>query len=306
MQTRFTRNVFIAVLVAISTTLAWPAIVSRLTTFTDGTVLFASDLNGEFNNLVNNMNALDNDNIAPGANIAASKLSPSLAGAGISRDGGTGVLSVNTDNASLEVSSDVVQVKDNGITAAKIAQSGALTVIGNPTNATANVQDIAAATDGDVLRRSGTTVGFGQIARTGLPAVGQQVAGSSGAYTLTGGSGFFDISNGTLTITTTGRPVWIGYMNAAASGSGFVSCSRPSNTMNCQIKFRRAGTQISIYDLGAASNGSTVVSTNIPCSAYQMLDVVVAGTYTYTSQAAIGTTDTTMVVNGCKLFAYEL
>jgi hypothetical protein len=54
-------------------------------------------------------------------------------------------------------------VPDNAITNAKLAQAAALTVKGNPTNATANVQDIAAATDNTVFRRSGTTLGFGAV-----------------------------------------------------------------------------------------------------------------------------------------------
>lgn len=39
----------------------------------------------------------------------------------------------------------------------------ALSVIGNATNATGSATDITAGTDGNVLRRSGTTLGFGQI-----------------------------------------------------------------------------------------------------------------------------------------------
>lgn len=56
----------------------------------------------------------------------------------------------------------------NGVTNAKLRQGTALTVIGNATNATANVADIAATVDGHVLRRSGATLGFGTIATAGI------------------------------------------------------------------------------------------------------------------------------------------
>mgnify|MGYP000849646945 FL=1 len=51
----------------------------------------------------------------------------------------------------------------NTVSDAKFRQSAALSVVGNSTNATANVADIAAASDHQVLRRSGTAIGFGAI-----------------------------------------------------------------------------------------------------------------------------------------------
>jgi hypothetical protein len=56
----------------------------------------------------------------------------------------------------------------NKVTNAKFRQSVALSIVGNATNGNADVTDIAAATDGDVLRRSGTAIGFGTIATAGI------------------------------------------------------------------------------------------------------------------------------------------
>jgi len=50
----------------------------------------------------------------------------------------------------------------------KLRQGGALTVIGRSANSTGNVADIAAGSDGHVLRRSGTALGFGTVATAGL------------------------------------------------------------------------------------------------------------------------------------------
>ena len=60
------------------------------------------------------------------------------------------------------------KLADNSVTDAKLRDSAALSVIGNGTNASANPADIAAGTDGHVLRRSGTTLGFGQITSVGI------------------------------------------------------------------------------------------------------------------------------------------
>jgi hypothetical protein len=72
-------------------------------------------------------------------------------------------------------SGDVTSVADgaqtiavNAVTNTKLRDSGALSVIGNASNATADPADIAAGADGDVLRRSGTALGFGQIATAGI------------------------------------------------------------------------------------------------------------------------------------------
>jgi hypothetical protein len=52
----------------------------------------------------------------------------------------------------------------DGVTDAKLRQSTALTVIGRSANSTGAPADIAAGTDGHVLRRAGTALGFGTLA----------------------------------------------------------------------------------------------------------------------------------------------
>lgn len=101
---------------------------SRIYDFTDGQVLTAEQLDGEFNNLVNTVNAIDNDNIATGANISPVKISASIKGDAINRDTTTGSLSVKTDNVGVEVSGDNVQLKDLGVVTAKI-NTGAVTAV---------------------------------------------------------------------------------------------------------------------------------------------------------------------------------
>ncbi len=96
------------------------ALLSRIYTFTDGSVLTASQLNTEFNNIVDGANALSDANISTGAAISPAKISSTIAGAGITRNASTGVLSVVTDNSTLEFSGLTARVKDSGITTAKI------------------------------------------------------------------------------------------------------------------------------------------------------------------------------------------
>lgn len=97
------------------------AIVSRIYNFTDGSILTASQLNTEFNNLVNGMNSLDQTNFVPSANFSPLQINASIAGSAIDRDTGTGALSVSVDDVTIEVSSNELRVKDGAITQAKLA-----------------------------------------------------------------------------------------------------------------------------------------------------------------------------------------
>lgn len=59
-------------------------------------------------------------------------------------------------------------VADNGVTNAKLRDSAAMSVIGRSANSVGDPADITTSADGEVLRRSGTTLGFGTIATAGI------------------------------------------------------------------------------------------------------------------------------------------
>lgn len=59
-------------------------------------------------------------------------------------------------------------VADDAVTDAKLRDSAGLSVIGRASNSEGDPADIAAATDGHVLRRSGTAIGFGTVVEAGI------------------------------------------------------------------------------------------------------------------------------------------
>ena len=59
-------------------------------------------------------------------------------------------------------------IGDAQVTDAKISNRAALSVLGRSANSAGVGADMAAGTDGHVLRRSGTTLGFGQVATAGI------------------------------------------------------------------------------------------------------------------------------------------
>lgn len=61
-----------------------------------------------------------------------------------------------------------VDLANNAVANDKLRDSAALSVIGRSANSVGDPSDMAAGTDGHVLRRSGTGLGFGTVATTGL------------------------------------------------------------------------------------------------------------------------------------------
>lgn len=300
---------------------AHAAIVSRITNFTDGTILYASDLNSEFNNIINTVNNLDNDNLSTTANISSSKISATIAGDGIGRDGGTGALSVTVDNSTLAISSDTVIVKDNGITKAKMAQGTALSVIGNATNATANVADIVAGTDGYVLARSGTSLVFGQVLTAGIAnsnvttakiadsnittakiadnavtfakIVGsnKSVSSSSGSFTTTSASPVF-VTNLSVSLTTVGRPIQI-FMQPDGSGSA-AEINNGTGNFAAQVRVIRDGSAIGIWRMAFGYLAAPIMMNDLSLP---------AGPHTWTIE--VSTTGGVLAVSNLVLVAIE-
>lgn len=75
-----------------------------------------------------------------------------------------------TPAGGLQQTGSNVQIADNGVTDAKLRDSAALSVVGRSANSVGDPADIAASVDGQVLRRSGTTLGFGTVATAGIAA----------------------------------------------------------------------------------------------------------------------------------------
>lgn len=83
-------------------------------------------------------------------------------------------------------------IANNAVTYAKFQQVAALSVVGNSTNAAANAGAITAASDGQVLRRNGTAIGFGALDLSSANAVVNKLGV---ANIVTAANGVVAISN---------------------------------------------------------------------------------------------------------------
>lgn len=348
MQTLFTRNIKIVILAVVifAVYFANSAIVSRITTFTDGNILTASQLNSELNNILNTVNNLDNDNLSLTANISPIKVSAVIAGAGIVRDSGTGELAVNPDGTGLELSGDTVQIKNNGVTAAKFEQVAGLSVVGRSANSTGNVAAITAASDDQILRRSGTSIGFGALGASTVTSsnitdgtivtadiAASQITSSliadgtiatadiadyqitqgklatkpvgkssvsSGAYSTTS-TGYIAVPNMTVTIVTTGRPVWVGIIPDGTTNSCYLATTSPTTPI-AHYKLMRGSTSLGEHRL-QTTLGTTVYG---DCGSLWAVDTGAGtGNTTYTLQVVLQQ-GTNVQIGYAKIVAYEL
>lgn len=138
------------------------------------------------------------------------------AGDGLLKTGNT--LDVRVDNSTIEINSDILRVKDAGVTFAKIQNVDALSVVGRASNTAGVADEITATAAYQVLRAStdGTTIGFGAItlsqsnAVTGTLAVGN---GGTGLSTLTQNGVFYASDTSTVAQTAAGTNGYVLYSN---------------------------------------------------------------------------------------------
>jgi hypothetical protein len=111
-------------------------------------------------------------------------------------------------NGSANITSEGI-IQANVVSNTKIRQSAGLSTIGRSVNSTGNVADISATADHQVLRRSGNSLGFGQIALNQTAAVtGILAVGNGGTGNATFTSGLILFGNGTGAVGTKSNLFW--------------------------------------------------------------------------------------------------
>lgn len=172
------------------------------------------------------------------------------------------------DNTTIEISANNLQVKNDAITTSKIKDAN--------------------------------------VTREKLVAVGQQMSSSCGTFTTTSLTPVA-VTNLSVTITTTGRPVMVMLVPDASGVSSYVGSSKSSTTStSATVYLERTGLTPNSICWGVGADGASGnLNVKVPIGTIQYLDVPSAGTYTY-SIGASGGFSNTLTMSNAKLIAYEL
>jgi hypothetical protein len=138
-------------------------------------------------------------------------------------------------------------------------------------------------------------------------ALGQQISASSGNYTTTSSS-YVDVTNLSVTITTTGRPVFIALIPDGSSSSNYVGGVGTGTPVLGSARFRILRDATTVADYGFPLSSPDGWFYYSPVSAISVIEVPAAGPYTYKLQAwaqdSFGSV--TSSVQYAKLIAFEL
>lgn len=203
-------------------------------------------------------------------------------------------------------------------TYAKLQQGTALSVLGVTGNATANLADIAAATDNQVMRRSGTAIAFGAVnlassdAVTGDLPLANLTQGS--ALSVLGVAGNATADHASIVAANDGEILRragtsIGFGSVSATAVNFTQAGTGAEERTAQSKLRESW--ISITDFGAVGDGTTnnqaAITAAIAASAGRWLYVPVdasGGDYAITSGTlTIPSTCTIVYEGGARVYA---
>ena len=265
------------------------ALFNRVTTWVSNQVLTASALNGEFNNILNNAQA--SSWIGFSSNVAQMQQQTTPGGVG-------------SESLAGSISDELQRLRW------MLAYTLGKTFWYDQTGRNLGTGNLAVDT-ADIVNNAVTAAKIpdGSITRPKLVSVGQQVSASSGTFGTTSAT-FVDVTNLSVTITTTGRPVIF----------GLISDGDPANSSIFGVSISGALTsgQWVLYDVTAgaivAGNQIDCVATSAPSGTLRTsptmpgffhIEAPAAGTRTYKVRVAVYGGGTFQVYR-MKLVAYEL
>jgi len=265
--------------------------------YEDGTILFESDLDDIRDNILTfvNVTKLNDDNIQDNGITASDKLvDGSITGAKLDSSVADGVTVELTGSTLNVVASSITTAKlaDNSVTTAKINDLA----ITNAKIADATIEQDKLATK--TVTTNGTDPGEGGVVKSS----------STGSFS-TSSTSDTDVTNASVTLTTTGRPVMIYLEPDGTTSAATLGLTEPNGVgPNATFRLvRDVSTQVAITGLSYDwINGAVAQDLNIPPGCIHFFDDVAAGTFTWKLTARVSTGTFTVSVENSRLVAVEI
>ena len=147
------------------------------------------------------------------------------------------------------------------------------------------------------------------VTRAKLAAIGEQISSSSGTFSTTSTTAV-DVTNLSVSITTTGRAVWVGLIQDGGSTSSSIAVGATTySAAGCTIEIYRGATRVAHYSTTLQGSSASTFAISIPSSSIWTIDTPSAGTYTYKVTAQVINFlggSPSVSVSRAKLIAYEI
>lgn len=270
------------------------AIFTRVKSWVSNEVLTASDLNGEFNNLLTNTKPESIEDYSVDATTMRLTADPGTVGS----ESLAASLAGELERIRFAIKRIVGGAQWYSAPAYDLGTAIQTADIDNLAVTTAKINDLAVTTG---------KIADGAVTQAKRASLGQQVSSSCSNYTSAATSNT-DVTNLSISITTTGRPVFVGLIS---DGSGNISNILINPTAGTTVirtffLFVRDASTVSEQELGHVVNTSgSTQAIRAPVSSLWHIETPAAGTYTYKLQIR-NAADTGVGVNYAKLIAYEL
>lgn len=175
-------------------------------------------------------------------------------------------------------------------------------------NISGSISTNAGITGGNIAAATimGSNIAAATVTKANQVAVGQQTSASSGNFSTTSAI-LFGVTNLTVTITTSGRPVMLRLSDDGTHSGSVVSASTGASTTGGEIAFFNGVLIVDESNFNLSTGGA--VTYRLPLSTFSAMDnsvVGTPGTYTYTVKAKYTGSGSNISVINAVLVAYEL
>lgn len=207
-------------------------------------------------------------------NVATAKSLLNLTGT----NSGDQTITLTGDVTGSGTGSFAATIAANAVSNTKLRDSAALSVIGRSANSTGDPADISAGSDGQVLRRSGTTLGFGTVATAGITDAAvtyAKIQNVSATDRLLGRSSAGAGVVQEITCTAAGRNLLDDADAAAQRTTLGLGTAATQNTSAFEVPLT--------FTNGVTRSSNTVSAVAVGCKAYESVGSQAMGNLVYTA-----------------------
>lgn len=239
--------------------------------FSPNTTILSASMNANFNAVATLLNStlLANDNIQAGGISTANLADNSVTGAKLNSN--------TVDGSTLQYTSSQLSVKGNGITSTQLSSQCVIT----------------------------SAIADAAVTQAKRAALGQVVATTSGTQNTIGGT-FTDLTNQSITLTTTGRPIYLALQPTLQNtGNNAIGTTGVTDNLSAWlVRFLEDGSEIARFAWSGGKNANN--DSYIPPALTFIRVGASSASHTYKAQMMNQSTTGNAFVQNVQLVAFEL